>query len=209
MRTYLLAATASLTIAASSLAHAQNPAEHEQHHPGGSSTTTQSAPAQPAPAQPALPSQPQAQSPAQPQAQMPMGQMMQGMPEQCRAMMQNMPESCRGMMQQMMQGGMMRQGGGTMQSAPAQSASQSEATKAYLASLDKMHRPMMEGVQASDADVAFVRGMIAHHQGAIDMARVRLQYGHDEQTKKWAEDIIRDQHREIAEMQAWLQKNAK
>jgi uncharacterized protein (DUF305 family) len=139
---------------------------------------------------------------------MPMGQMMQNMPEQCRAMMQNMPQGCMGMMQQMMQGGMLRQGG-MMQGAPSQSGTQSEATKAYVAALDKMHGPMREGVQASDADVAFVRGMIAHHQGAIDMARVRLQYGKDDQTKKWAEDVIRDQQREIGEMQAWLQKNAK
>ena len=35
-----------------------------------------------------------------------MGQMMSGMPEQCRAMMQNMPQSCMSMMQQMMQGRM-------------------------------------------------------------------------------------------------------
>jgi hypothetical protein len=33
-----------------------------------------------------------------------MGQMMSGMPDQCRAMMQNMPQSCMSMMQQMMQG---------------------------------------------------------------------------------------------------------
>lgn len=37
---------------------------------------------------------------------MPMGQMMQNMPEQCRAMMQNMPQGCMRMMQQMMAGGM-------------------------------------------------------------------------------------------------------
>ena len=200
MKTSLLAAVASLTIAAASLVHAQSAAEHEQHHPGGSSTSAQTVPAPPA--------TPSRQSPGQPQAQMPMGQMMQGMPEQCRTMMQNMPQGCMGMMQQMMQGGMMRQRG-MMQGAPSQSATQSEATKAYVVALDKMHGPMMEGVQASDADVAFVRGMIAHHQGAIDMARVRLQYGNDEQTKKWAEDVIRDQQREINEMQTWLQKNAK
>lgn len=203
MKTSLLAAVASLTIAASSLAYAQSAAEHQQHHPGGSS-----APAQTAPTPPATSSPPAAQSPGQPQGQMPMGQMMQSMPEHCRATMQNMPEGCMGMMQQMMQGGMMRQGG-MPQGGPSQSGTRSEATKAYLAALDKMHGPMTEGVQATDADVAFVRGMIAHHQGAIDMARVRLQYGKDEQTKTWAEGVIRDQQREIDEMQAWLQNNAK
>ncbi len=145
-----------------------------------------------------------------------MGQMMQGMPEQCRGMMQNM-QSCMGMMHQMMQG-RMGQGGatpgqkgpsGAMLGMPAQAVTSSDATKAYLASADRMHGPMMQGLEAGDPDVAYVRGMIAHHWGAIDMARVRLQYGKDEQTKKWAENVIRDQQREIAEMEEWLKKNAR
>ena len=128
--------------------------------------------------------------------------MMRNMPEACRAAMQAMPQSCMGAMHQMMQGGMAGHG-------QAQAAAQAAFTKAYVEAMDRMHGPMMEGVPVHSADVAFVRGMIPHHQGAIDMAKIVLQYGGDEQVKKWAVDVIREQQREIGEMEAWLAKNAK
>jgi uncharacterized protein (DUF305 family) len=84
-----------------------------------------------------------------------------------------------------------------------------EAASAYVAAMDRMHGPMMEGIRDPDPDVAFVKGMIPHHQGAIDMARIVLQHGKDEQARKWAADVIREQEREIAEMQAWLRRRGK
>jgi uncharacterized protein (DUF305 family) len=84
-------------------------------------------------------------------------------------------------------------------------AADTTATQAYRAANAKMHKEM-DLTFSNDADVDFVRAMIPHHRGAIDMARVALQHGRDEQTRKWASDVIREQEREIAEMQAWLQK---
>lgn len=81
------------------------------------------------------------------------------------------------------------------------------ATKAYRAANDKMHKDMNIRF-SNDPDVDFIRGMIPHHRGAIDMAKVVMQYGKNEQTRKWATDIIREQEREIKEMQAWLKANA-
>ena len=46
--------------------------------------------------------------------------------------------------------------------------------------------------------------MIPHHQGAIEMAQIVLKYGKDEEIRKLANAIIREQRREIAEMQEWL-----
>jgi uncharacterized protein (DUF305 family) len=92
-------------------------------------------------------------------------------------------------------------------STPMQTQSSSEApsTKAYREANTKMHRDM-DIAYSGDPDVDFVRGMIPHHQGAIDMAKVALENSKDEQIRKWATAVIREQEREIAEMQDWLKK---
>lgn len=78
------------------------------------------------------------------------------------------------------------------------------ATAAYLATMDVMHGPMMDGLQHPDPDVAFMLGMIPHHQGAIEMARVLLDHGTDPATKALARHIIAEQEAEIAQMRTWL-----
>ena len=96
-------------------------------------------------------------------------------------------------------------GGHSGHSTPAQTARTPDtpATQGYRQANEKMHKGM-DIAFSGNADVDFVRGMIPHHQGAIDMAKVALQYAKDEQIRKWAEDVIREQEREITEMQAWL-----
>ena len=66
----------------------------------------------------------------------------------------------------------------------------SEAGKAYMQAMMEMHPPMMQGAMAQDPDVAFNCSMIAHHQGAIAMARIELQYGKDDEAKKMAQKTI-------------------
>ncbi len=72
----------------------------------------------------------------------------------------------------------------------------------------RMHENMaME--YTGNADVDFVRGMIAHHQGAIDMAKVELEYGKDAEIRKLAENVISAQTGEIGMMKEWLAKNGR
>ncbi len=81
-----------------------------------------------------------------------------------------------------------------------------DAHKALMAGMAAMDADMGKGMQAKDIDVAFVCGMIPHHQGAIDMAKAELQYGDDPWAKQFAQKVIDAQSQEIAEMKDWLGK---
>jgi uncharacterized protein (DUF305 family) len=85
---------------------------------------------------------------------------------------------------------------------------QGASSKAFNDAMSKMHKDMMIHY-SGDADADFVRGMIPHHQGAIDMARIELKYGKDPELRKMAEGIITAQESEIKEMKAWLKKHGK
>ena len=82
------------------------------------------------------------------------------------------------------------------------------ATTAYMEAMEKMHKDMTMSY-TGDSDKDFVTGMLPHHQGAVDMAKIELQYGKDPDLKKLAANIIKSQDEEIAFMKAWLAKNAK
>ncbi len=86
--------------------------------------------------------------------------------------------------------------------------SDTPSTKAFK----EVHMKMMKDMHitfSGNANVDFVRGMMPHHQGAIDMAKVMLAQGDDPEMRKMAEKIIADQEKEIAQMQDWMKKNAK
>src|SRR5438552_5224025 len=53
---------------------------------------------------------------------------------------------------------------------------------------------------SGDVDRDFVAMMVPHHQGAVDMAKAELEYGHNEQLRQLAREIVVTQQQEIATM---------
>ncbi|MDR7334663.1 DUF305 domain-containing protein [Roseateles asaccharophilus] len=77
-----------------------------------------------------------------------------------------------------------------------------------------MHKSMMSGMQqmqgmkmTGDTDKDFAMMMKMHHQQALDMAKVQVAHGKSPELKAMAEKMIKDQSKEIAQLEAWLQKS--
>jgi uncharacterized protein (DUF305 family) len=69
-------------------------------------------------------------------------------------------------------------------------------------SMSTMHDSMRVALtrHRTSVDSAYAAAMIVHHQGAIDMARAELRFGHSEQLRRLAQEIIVTQEQEIAVM---------
>ncbi len=64
----------------------------------------------------------------------------------------------------------------------------------------------LKRVYGSDYDNAFIAGMIAHHQSAVDMARLSESHAGHTEIKDLSKDIIRAQQVEINQMKQWQQQ---
>ena len=58
----------------------------------------------------------------------------------------------------------------------------------------------MSADPTGDVDHDFVAMMVPHAQGAIDVARAELKYGHTENLRRLAQSIIAEREREISDM---------
>lgn len=77
----------------------------------------------------------------------------------------------------------------------------------FLAENDKAMTKMVDDMSITptgDVDRDFVAMMAPHHQGAIDMAQAELRYGHNEQLRRIAQEIVVEQQQEIVAMRLAL-----
>jgi uncharacterized protein (DUF305 family) len=73
----------------------------------------------------------------------------------------------------------------------------------FLSENDAAMKNMMADMTirpTGDVDRDFVAMMVPHHQGAVDMAKAELRYGHNVQLRRLAQKIVATQQREITVM---------
>jgi uncharacterized protein (DUF305 family) len=73
----------------------------------------------------------------------------------------------------------------------------------FLSENDAAMKKMMADMMvrpSGDIDRDFVAMMVPHHQGAVDMAKAELKYGHNKQLRHLAEEIVSNQQQEIGLM---------
>jgi uncharacterized protein (DUF305 family) len=81
---------------------------------------------------------------------------------------------------------------------------ESEFAAQIMQAMERMDAGMMAAKPAGNPDRDFAAMMIPHHQGAIDMAKTELIYGHDPVLRRLAQGIIVEQQQEIELMQRYL-----
>ena len=85
----------------------------------------------------------------------------------------------------------------------ADAPSDSPSTRSYREARAQMSQNLNIDY-TGDADEDFLRGLIAHHEGAVAMARIALEYGDDPEVRGFAEETIRNQEAQIVRIRLLL-----
>jgi uncharacterized protein (DUF305 family) len=74
--------------------------------------------------------------------------------------------------------------------------------KSMMSGMDGMKQMKMSG----DTDKDFAMMMKMHHQQALDMAKVEVEHGKSPELKAMASKMIKDQTKEIEQLDQWMMK---
>lgn len=75
-----------------------------------------------------------------------------------------------------------------------------------MKAMQGMHRATL-GREDADPDRAFALKMIEHHKGGIEMSQIVQRHGDDKEIKRMAQKTAEMQRKEIAELEAWLDRH--
>jgi uncharacterized protein (DUF305 family) len=86
---------------------------------------------------------------------------------------------------------------------PVNTAESGSFTALMTQAMERMHKDMSIA-PSGDSDRDFAATMIPHHQGAVDMAKLELQFGKNPVLRRLAQGIIVEQLQEIEVMKREL-----
>ena len=78
-----------------------------------------------------------------------------------------------------------------------------EMQSSMMSGMEKMKDMKLSG----DTDKDFAMMMKMHHQQALEMAKPEVDHGKSPEMKAMARKIIKDQTKEIAQLDAWMKKH--
>lgn len=74
----------------------------------------------------------------------------------------------------------------------------------YDKAISKMNDEMQLMLSMNNIDVAFARGMLGHHRGAMDLTKLATRYGGDAELQQLSEQITITEQAEIDALKKWL-----
>lgn len=80
------------------------------------------------------------------------------------------------------------------------------AHQEFMASMDKMHQGMMQAMMDPDPGKSWMKQMIAHHQGAVEMSEIVLKHSKDSEVIKEARKTKEQNQKDMRMLQAKLGK---
>lgn len=82
-------------------------------------------------------------------------------------------------------------------------AASKDMQRSMASGMEKMNQMKLSG----DTDKDFAMTMKMHHQQALEMAKPEVDHGKSPELKAMARKIIKDQTKEIAQLDAWMKKH--